>query len=123
MDFDKLKKAVYARINGLLTQSVYTKQAPENATYPYCVIKFPSSSSDLLWKQTWIIELDFWDNTNDSSTITAMSNTVKQGLNAYWTDGTSEGVAFRTYLDFEGELPTDLPELSRINQRYSCPSF
>lgn len=123
MDFDKLKKAVYARINTLLTQTVYTNQAAANATYPYCVIKFPSSSSALLWKQDWIIELDFWDDTADSSTITAMSNTVKEGFNGYWTDGTTEGVSFRTYLDFEAQLPTDLPELSRINQRYSCPSF
>lgn len=120
MELDELKKAVYNRINALLTQSVYTKQAPEGAVYPYAVITFPSSSSPLLWKQDWIIEIDYWDDTNDSSTVTAMSHTVKTGFQGYWYSSTD--VAFRTYLDFEGEFPTDLPELSRINQRYSCPA-
>lgn len=121
MNFGELKKAVYARVDALLTQNVYSKQAPENASFPYAVIKFPSSSTDVLWKQDWIIEIDFWDNSNDSTTVLSMSNTVKEGLNAYWASETN--INYRTYLDFEGEFPTEIPEMSRINQRYSCPSF
>jgi hypothetical protein len=121
MDFSELKKAVYNRINTLLTQNVYVKQAPENASYPYAVIKFPSSSKGVLWKQDWIIEIDFWDDTNDSTTVMTMSNAVKEGFDAYWADETN--INYRTYLDFEGEFPTDIPGMSRINQRYLCPSF
>lgn len=121
MDFDLLKKAVKARIEALVTQEVYKDEAEDNATYPYIIIKYPSSSNPFLWKQDWIIELDFWDNTSDDEVITSMSNTVKEGFNGYWQSST--GIAFRTYLDFEGEFPTDIPNMSRINQRYLCPSF
>jgi hypothetical protein len=121
MDFKELKKAVRNRIDSLLTQNVYTKQAPEKAIFPYAVIKFPSSSKDVLWKQDWIIEIDFWDNTNDSSIVMEMSNNVKEGFDAYWAD--EKNINYRTYLEFEGEFPTEIPEMSRINQRYMCSSF
>lgn len=121
MDFDLLKKAVKTRIEALIEQNVYKDEAPDDADYPYVIVKYPSSSSPYLYKQDWVIELDFWDNTSDDETVTSISNTVKEGLNGYWQSGT--GIAFRTYLDFEGEFPLDIPNMSRINQRYICPSF
>lgn len=121
MDLDKLKTNVFNRIDALLTQNVYTKQAPENASYPYAIITYPSSSNPLLWKQDWMIEIDYYDNSNDSSTVVSMSNTVKSGMQGYYFSDSN--ISFRTYLDFEGEFPTEKPELSRINQRYYCPSF
>jgi hypothetical protein len=114
--FDKLKQYANARIDELISIDLYSKLAPEDATFPYVVTNLSSSSNEIRNRTDWIIDIDFWDNTNNSSIIIAQADLVKAGFNYYWQSET-EGF-YQSHIVFEGEIPTSIPNMSRIQQRY-----
>ncbi len=116
MTFKNLKKYVGARIDELTTINVYAKNAPEEAVFPYIVFKFPSSSYPYN-REDKIVEIDYWDNKQDSTTILDQSDLVKKGFNLYWQTEGSDGF-YRSDIIFEGEIPDTDPNMSRIQQRY-----
>lgn len=116
MTFDKLKQYANSRIDELISINLYSKLAPETATFPYVVTNLSSSSNEIRNRTDWIIDVDFWDNTNNSSIIIAQSDLVKAGFNYYWQSET-EGF-YQSHIIFEGEIPTGTPNMSRIQQRY-----
>lgn len=117
--FDKLKQYANARIDELISIVVYSKLAPEDPaalTFPHCITNFSSSSNEVRNRSDWIMELDFWDNTNDSSAIIAAADLVKAGFDYYW-QSESEGY-YQSHIIFNAEIPTGVQNLSRIQQRY-----
>ncbi|OGS41370.1 MAG: hypothetical protein A3K77_06345 [Euryarchaeota archaeon RBG_13_31_8] len=116
MTFDQLKQYVGARLDELTTLSVYGKMPGEEKAFPYLVYKFPSSSYQWNDRNDWIVEIDYWDNKQDSTTILAAAEAVKTGFNLYWQ---SEITGFyRSDLIFAGEIPDTNPNISRFQQRY-----
>ncbi|MFX1499416.1 MAG: hypothetical protein ACFFDH_00475 [Promethearchaeota archaeon] len=116
MDLDSLKEYIGDRIEELTSLTAYSKQANEGASYPYVIFILSSSSFPVRNRQDWICEIDFWDDTNDSSVIAAKAELLKAGFNYYWQSET-EGF-YQSHIIFEGEIPTGTPDISRINQRY-----
>lgn len=117
MTFKNLKKYVGARLDELTTLSIYSKNAPENASFPYVVFKFPSTSFPYNKWDKKIVEIDFWDNKQDSSAILDASDLIKVGFDLYWQSEGSNGF-YRSNIIFEGEIPDTNPNMSRIQQRY-----
>lgn len=116
MTFKNLKKYVGARIDELSTLNVYSKVAPEKAVFPYIVFRFVSSSYP--WnREDKIVEIDYWDNKQDSDVIMTQSDLVKKGFNLYWQSEGTDGF-YRSDIIFEGEIPDTDPNISRIQQRY-----
>lgn len=128
MTLKQLKPYIYTRLNSLSGITVFDGKAPETAIFPYLVFKFPASNFNFRTRTDRILEIDFWDNTNDDSDILTASTQVKDGkfdehgiltvpgLNYSYQKETSG--FYRAYIDFEGEIPDTSPEISRIQQRY-----
>lgn len=108
-----IKSDILEAVNS--TMSVYPDEAGNTSTFPYIVYKFPNENDETLYKEKWILEIDFWDQ-NTSNNILDASDLVKNALNGlYQTE--SEGF-FRCYKVFEGTIPDDTPNIKRIQQRY-----
>lgn len=116
MTFEYLKQYANARIDELTSINVYSKKASEDAVFPYIVTMLTSSSNEIRLRDDWIMELDFWDNTNDSTIIIAQADLVKAGFNYYWQSET-EGF-YQSHIIFDSEIPTGVQNLSRVQQRY-----
>jgi hypothetical protein len=116
MVLSKLKEYVYARIQSLISIDVYNGIAPLEASFPYVTFNFTSSSYNYDTRADWVLELDFWNDTNDDTVLLSESELVKTGFNYYW-QSEIDGF-YSSYLDFESEIPTNEKDMSRINQRY-----
>jgi len=126
MDLGKLKYYINARLESLTDINIYDGSAPENATFPYLVYIIQSSTKEEHNKHR-ILEIDFWDDTNDDSAILAASKVVEEGkyvggvLTVYGLDKSyqveTEGY-YRCYIDMDGEIPVIESNMSRIYQRY-----
>lgn len=118
MPLVKLMEYIKARITTVVNSSiiVYSEEADTDADFPYIVFKLPSSNMETLYKDKWVLEVDFWDNTGNSTNIGIASEAVKDSLHgSYQTE--AEGF-FRSYKIFEGIIPDDTPKIKRIQHRY-----
>lgn len=116
MELIKLKEYVYQKISSLVSINVYDTTAPLEATFPYVVFNFASSSYTMDTRADWILEINIWDDTNDDTVILEQSQLIKSGLSYMW-QSEDEGF-YSSYIDFEGIIPTEERDMSHINQRY-----
>lgn len=130
MTLSELKVLIKARLTRLSGITVYDGKAAENATFPYLCYTFTSTSFQYRNRDDRILEIDYWNNSNDDSGILAAAEKVKNGttvlgveipgLNFSYQDETSG--FYHAYIDFEGEIPTQERNLSRYNQRFILKS-
>lgn len=129
MNLQQLKTLIKSRFDDLVGDfmGVYDGKAGNNATFPYLVFKFPSSSNPARKQTERILEVDYWDNTNDDSNVLNAADIVRNGkyidnvLTIIGLDHSSENDStgfYRCYWEFEGEIPDTKTYISRINQRY-----
>lgn len=116
MEFKYLKKYVGNRIDGAVSIDVFSKLNYIEGPYPCAVFSFPSSSNEIRLRSDYILEIDFWDNTINSITISEQAELLKTEFNYGW-ESQAEGY-YQSHIIFMGEIPTGKPELSRIQQRY-----
>lgn len=116
VEFKKLKEYVYTRLNTCTTLNIYNGIVPVNTNYPYLLFSFSSSSMTVRNRTDYILEIDYWNNSNDDTVILEESEKVKQSFNYGW-QSESDGF-FQSHIEFEAEIPTDNINMSRINQRY-----
>lgn len=127
MDFSDLKAYIKSRLESLVDIDVYDGNPACVYPFPYLNFKIPSGTPIIDTRIDRILEIDFWDNSLDSSAIYAAAELVKKGiyvngeLTVIGFDGSwqceVEGF-YRSYLDFEGEIPDPEQNISRLNQRY-----
>lgn len=115
MTFKELKTIINTRLSNLVNIDVYDYK-PIQARFPYLVFKLTSSSYIKRTREDRILEIDYWNNSNDDTAVMAASDAVKQALNYGW-QVEDEGF-FRSFIEFEGEIPDPNPDITRINQRY-----
>lgn len=129
MKLEKLKYYIGQRLENLVQDGfvVFNGKASLKQSCPYLTYKFPSNTPIETMKK-WILEIDFWDDTNNDLSILEASENVKngkyndegellyQGLDFSFQNET-EGF-YKCYLDFEGEIEDTEKNISRINQRY-----
>ena len=66
-----IRKAIHAKLTSLTDNQVFHHKASDNKTYPYVVYKFEISSMD---ESTYNVslEIDGWDNTDDTTALETM---------------------------------------------------
>lgn len=126
---DKLKQYMSSRLDTLLTQDVYTKNPeyettndPENdITKPYILIKSFQIIEQTSIRTRLLMELEIHDFTADSTTVNTIADSIKDELhNSYQTE---TDMFFRTDLDWQGDIPADTADKSRIDQRYEIKLY
>jgi len=122
MNIDKLKYYIGQRLITLTDINVYNSKVPDDATFPYVVFTFDACSYNTRHRKDWILTLDFWEDSNDETDILASAISIKDGTGLIVglnnsTQNEAEGF-YQCTIDFEGELPSLEPDVSRYNQRY-----
>lgn len=126
MEISKLQYYISQRLLNLTDINVYNRKVPDNATYPYLVFKFESSSHNYSNRKDWILTIDYWNDSNDDTDILEAAENIKNGRTVgdtdyiglnFSTQNENEGF-YKCEIDFEGEIPDIEPNISRFNQRY-----
>lgn len=126
MEIDKLEYYIGERLKTLTDIQVYNKKVPDNKTFPYLVYKFYACNYAVRHRKDWILEIDYWQDSNDDTDILEASITVKNGRTVDEVDyvglnnstqNETEGF-YQCHIDFEGSIPDTEPNISRYNQRY-----
>lgn len=122
-----LKTYIKSRLESLVDIDVYEENQYGISPFPYLVFKIPSGNPVIDIRIDRVLEIDYWDNSLDSSAVKEAAELVKKGV---YVDGEltipgfdytyqceAEGF-YRSYLEFEGEIPDTEQNIYRINQRY-----
>lgn len=126
MTLDNLLQDISTRLNTLLDINVYSVNSALSQYSPYVVYNVQMINSDVRRRYDYILELDFWDLTKDSTNINTSANYVKNGRTIssvfhagfdYSYSFTNDGF-YHSYIEFDGIIPCQEPDKSRINQRY-----
>ena len=124
LTFGKLKEYIGLKIDTATTINVVGNKIALDKVYPCVVMKFPTCIPEEA-KEDWILELDFWDkeadNDVDSTDILTAVELVKVAMNRSWQVET--GGFFKSYLEFEGEIPDDTVGVYHFNQRYQITMY
>lgn len=75
MNIIELQKQLVTFLKTKATR-VYFREAPENAVYPYVVYNIPSSIENYSNREDFILEVDFWDNSNLTTVIDTLVGDV-----------------------------------------------
>jgi hypothetical protein len=99
-----LKAALYSLLDACTTSSVYGGQVPETATYPYVHFKLPTSN-DHEHREDFVLEVQCWDKSYNSSGVETLAQNVDYKLNR--SNYNSTGINFTTYRINRITLPSD----------------
>lgn len=109
MDYATFKSYLKARITELAnlnnTVSVYDDTAGDNSTGPYIVFNIPIAPNDLI-STAFQVDIHFWDETGDDTTINQVAKDVRNGGN----DGENDvyGLRCSTQVESEGFYKCDM---------------
>lgn len=122
MEIDKLEYYIGERLKNLTDIQVYNKKTPDNKTFPYLVYKFYACNYTVRHRKDWILEIDYWQDSNDDTDILETAINIKNGVGEYVglnnsTQNETEGF-YQCTIDFEGNIPDTEPNISRYNQRF-----
>ena len=126
MEIDKLEYYIGERLKNLTDIQVYNKKTSDNKVFPYLVYKFYACNYTVRHRKDWILEIDYWQDSNDDTDILEASINVKNGRTVDEVDyvglnnstqNETEGF-YQCHIDFEGSIPDTEPNISRYNQRY-----
>jgi len=77
-----LRKAIMRKLKEYHS-SVYFEQSPEDTLFPYVVFTFPNSFTNE-HQEIFVMDVDIWDNREDTTDLETLSSTIWRGLNRYF---------------------------------------
>lgn len=129
LEINRLRYYISQRLLNLTDINIYNMKAPdspEERIFPYLIFRFYSCDYAVRHRKDWILEIDYWNDSNDDSDIIEAAINVKNGrtvdeveyigLNNS-TQNESEGFYYCN-INFESSIPDTEPNMSRYNQRY-----
>lgn len=128
MEIDKLEYYISQRLSNLTDIPVYNKKPiiDDDLTFPYLVFHISDCSYLFRHRKDWILEINYWDDSNDDTTIIEESIKVKNGrtvgdteyigLNLSMQDET-EGF-YQCHIEKEMSIIDPEPDISRYYQKY-----
>lgn len=134
MEIDRLEYYIGQRLLNLTDITVYNRKAPDNpdeTNFPYVVMNIESINYLVENRGDCILNLDFWNDSNDDSEIIQASKDIKNGRtvgeNTYIgfkcsTQNESEGF-YKSDIDFESPIIDQEPDISHYNQRYIIKNY
>ena len=81
MRTNDLKELVQAKL-GTLDVSVYHEMAIDTAMYPHIVFSFERIELGDLSRQDYVLDVDLWDKTKDTTVVDALADSVENLLQA-----------------------------------------
>jgi hypothetical protein len=122
VEVDRLEYYIGERLKALTDIQVYNKKTSDNKTFPYLVYKLNACNYTVRHRKDWILEIDYWQDSNDDTDILEAAINVKNGVGEVVglnnsTQNETEGF-YQCHIDFEGSIPDTEPNISRYNQRY-----
>jgi len=76
----ELRKIIQGQLKAIHPR-VYFQMAPKTATFPYLVYDIPTINDDGEGYQLATIDIDGWDNENDTTVLETLMNSVNNALN------------------------------------------
>lgn len=95
----------------ILHARTYFQQAPDNAAMPYLVYNFVNILDDGQGHQLLTLDIDGWDNADDTTPLEALMSQVEVGLDKHVLVGT--GAVISVYLDNKIPLLEDDQKIHR----------
>lgn len=121
MTFNELEIAVGNRIDELVSIDVHNSKVPLEEDYPCCIFTFEGGGFPGNTRYDPIVTIDFWSNSEDSSTIAAQADLLKAGFDYfYYSD--SNGF-YKSNVIWMGRIPDEKPNTRRIQQRYLIKAY
>jgi len=122
MELDRLEYYISQRLLNLANITVYNTKAASTKVFPYLVFKFTACSHLYNNRADWILEIDYWNDSSDDTTILQAAIDVKKGRLSFVgldksTQDEAEGF-YKCDIEFEGKIIDTEPDVSRFNQRY-----
>lgn len=127
MKLSRLKYYIAQRLTNLLDITVYDGIPEDDATMPYAIFKITSTNTPVRRRLDRMLEIDFWDDNTDDTNILAAADAARDGKFSgdtllypgfdYSVQSETDGF-YKSFLQFEGEIPDTESRISRINQRY-----
>ncbi|MBT2722314.1 DUF3168 domain-containing protein [Bacillus sp. ISL-46] len=111
-----LRKALISYLKGIHPR-VFYQAAPDKAVYPYIVVNFPNSSDDGEFQELFILDIDGWDRTGDTTTLENLMVSIN-GLNKKTLMADDLAVTF--YLDRKLALTDPEPLIKRRKYIYQA---
>ena len=116
----ELIKMVYSTVSAVHSRT-YLEVAPQNATYPFVVIKYPTSIENLP-REDFIIEVDIWDNKTDTTAIETLTNNIDAVLHKkhYYSSGKLQCDIYRISRSM---IPDPDEHIRRRQLRYEAKTY
>ena len=94
--------------------SVYSNEAPENATYPYVVCEVTQSTADDI--KVGILEVNVWDLYHTFSRVDSILDDVEEKLKEHFYKNT--GASFRCFLGDRQHVPDEDKSIKRVREKF-----
>ena len=117
----ELYASIYDRLRTVLDRVFYERiKEPEKIIYPYATFTL-ASSSDQNNRMTFILEIDIWDNNQDTSTLETLTWDVKKAIDHYVFDNTD--VSYHAYIINILNIPDEDENLRRRQLRFEFKTY
>lgn len=113
MTLQELKTLTYTKLKNAVNIPVYSKNA---INYPCIVYTLLGLDSNVKNREEFILEIDFWNDSEDDSALLTAYEQIKSVFNYAWETGTTGFL--QSYLIWSGEIPEIETHVSRLQQRY-----
>jgi len=130
VDLNKLKQYIYTRLDALTEIGVYDGKPTSTATFPYLVFTVQIVRK-INTKETGLLKINYWDDTDDDSAILTASKYIKEGriIDEVELPGFDPGwevqsdLFYRTYLENESQPTEPESNMSRVLQSFLLIGF
>jgi len=100
-----------------LHSRVYFQDAPDTATYPYIVYDFVPITDSGEERSDLILEIDGWDNKDDTTVLETLMNTINQINKSVLSD---DNISIVCFLDTKLPMTDTNPIINRRKYTYTC---
>ena len=76
---NELRKLIQTKLKTLASK-VYYEIADSDAMYPHIVFSFKTVNLDDLWRQDYMLDIDVWDKSQNTTTIEALCDNIEKLL-------------------------------------------
>lgn len=125
MELIDLKKMIKERLEDLTSLNVYDTNVTVDKEFPYVTYNFQNAPNNSIsaFRTDRILELDFWDETNDDKALLDAAEAIKNGNEEYdgfnWSRQNEIEGFYRCYIENDiHEIPEPDNNITHLRQTY-----
>lgn len=116
----ELIKLVFQKLSEV--SSTYLEQAPQDTSFPFIVFKFPNSDDDKK-REDFILEVNIWDKTTDTTTLESLTTQVENKLDNLRYLSSGDKIQTNIYRVNRLMIPDDDVNIRRRMIRFVCKTY